>query len=161
MPAHRKPTALKLIHGNPGKRPLPENEPTFRGPAPKAPAYLTPRAKKLWKELLAEFGDIGLVTPVDRYSFATFCQATARAIEAEEILSRDGQSIEEPIITRQGNDTGKVKVKAHPMVSAALKWHVLANQAAAKFGLNPADRSRVSLPEKEESSEQEDSSSYY
>ncbi len=27
MPANRKPTALKLLHGNPGKRPLPENEP--------------------------------------------------------------------------------------------------------------------------------------
>jgi P27 family predicted phage terminase small subunit len=155
MPANRKPTALKLLRGNPGKRPLPENEPTFTGPAPSPPAYLTMRAKKLWRELILELGDIGLVTGPDRYTFATYCQATARAIEAEEILSRQGQSIEEEIVTRQGNLTGKVKIRAHPMVSAALKWHALASAMAARFGLNPADRSRVSLPEKEDVNEEE------
>jgi P27 family predicted phage terminase small subunit len=95
---------------------------------------------------MREFGDIGLITGPDRYTFATYVQATSRAIEAEEILSRDGQMIDEPIVSRSGNISG-TRRKAHPMVQAALKWHALAMQSAAKFGLNPSDRSRVNLPE--------------
>lgn len=146
MPMPRKPTALKKLHGNPGKRPLPDGEPNFTGPPPKPPAHLTARAKRLWRELMEEFGEIGLITGPDRYTFATYVQATARAIEAEEVLSREGQMVNEPIVTRSGNISGQRR-KAHPMVQAALKWHALAMQSAAKFGLNPSDRSRVSLPE--------------
>jgi P27 family predicted phage terminase small subunit len=144
MPRQRTPEALRALHGYPDKRP-PRSEPKFTG-VPKPPAHLTARAKRLWTELMREFGDIGLITGPDRYTFAVYVQATARAMEAEEILSKEGQMIDEPIVTRSGNISG-TRRKSHPMVQAALKWHALAMQSAAKFGLNPSDRSRVNLPE--------------
>lgn len=158
-----KPTAEKLRHGNPGKRPLNEREPKFNviGPAPKAPKHLTPRAKKLWAELLQQFGDIGLVTGPDRYAFATYCQAAARAAEAEDIVSRDGMKVEEPVVNRHGNDTGRVKIKAHPLIAVALKYAALAVVAGSKFGLDPSSRTRIALPEKTEDTDDEPNDASY
>ncbi len=41
-----KPTALKVLEGNPGKRPLNLNEPKPEKKAPKCPSWLEPEAKK-------------------------------------------------------------------------------------------------------------------
>lgn len=47
-----KPTALKLVQGNPGKRPLPENEPQVIEPVGGPPADWAPEAKALWWEIV-------------------------------------------------------------------------------------------------------------
>ena len=39
-----KPTALKVLEGNPGKRPLNENEPKPERKAPECPSWLEPEA---------------------------------------------------------------------------------------------------------------------
>jgi phage terminase small subunit len=43
-----KPTALKLVQGNPGKRKLNKSEPKFCG-APVCPAWITDVARAEWK----------------------------------------------------------------------------------------------------------------
>ena len=40
-----KPTALKVLEGNPGKRPLNENEPKPENKAPRCPSWLEQEAK--------------------------------------------------------------------------------------------------------------------
>ena len=49
MAGRPKPTNLKLIEGNPGKRPLPGNEPKPKPKAPSMPSDLDYQAKKTWK----------------------------------------------------------------------------------------------------------------
>jgi phage terminase small subunit len=46
-----KPTELKIIEGNPGKRPLNKNEPRPPRLSPQCPNWLLPEAKKEWKRL--------------------------------------------------------------------------------------------------------------
>lgn len=46
-----KPTALKVLEGNPGKRQLNVVEPKPRNKAPKCPAWLDAEAKKEWRRL--------------------------------------------------------------------------------------------------------------
>ena len=46
-----KPTALKVLEGNPGKRPLNDREPVPPKGTLKCPAWLLPEAKKEWKRL--------------------------------------------------------------------------------------------------------------
>ena len=41
-----KPTHLKVLAGNPGKRPLPKNEPKPKPIAPRCPQWLDPIARK-------------------------------------------------------------------------------------------------------------------
>jgi phage terminase small subunit len=49
-----KPTALKVLEGNPGKRPLNQNEPKPEKKAPNCPSWLLPDAKKEWRRLSKE-----------------------------------------------------------------------------------------------------------
>ena len=44
-----KPTYLKVLEGNPGKRPLNENEPKPKPSAPKCPAWLSPVCQRQLK----------------------------------------------------------------------------------------------------------------
>jgi len=50
----RKPTVLKVLEGNPGKRPLNKNGPKPKPVAPKTPKHLNSVAKKEWKRVAAE-----------------------------------------------------------------------------------------------------------
>ena len=46
-----KPTALKKLEGNPGKRPLNELEPVPPVASLRCPNYLLPEARKEWRRL--------------------------------------------------------------------------------------------------------------
>jgi P27 family predicted phage terminase small subunit len=140
-----KPEVIHSLHGNPGKRKRKEGL-TVVGSAPTPPTFLIPHAKRIWKELIADFGDINLVTPADKYTYGMMCQALARVIEGEKVLTKTGLIVEEPVINRHGNFTGQVKIKAHPMIAVVKMYSALANQIGARFGLSPGDRARITMP---------------
>ena len=69
-----KPTRLKLIEGNPGRRPIRGDEPQPPASQPTCPAHLSPTAKAEWKRLAQSLNAIGLLTQVDRAALAAYCQ---------------------------------------------------------------------------------------
>lgn len=85
-----KPTALKILEGNPGKRPLNESEPKPEKKAPKCPSWLEPEAKKEWRRMSKILQELGILTQIDASAFAGYCQAYARWKEAEEFLTKHG-----------------------------------------------------------------------
>ena len=68
-----KPTALKLIEGNPGKRPINGHEPKPPASKPTCPSHLSPTAKAEWKRLAEALHRIGLLTQADRTALAAYC----------------------------------------------------------------------------------------
>ena len=85
-----KPTALKKLEGNPGKRPLNELEPVPPTVALRCPNYLLPEARKEWKRLAPILMGMGLLTAADAVPFAGYCQAYARWREAQDEITRHG-----------------------------------------------------------------------
>ncbi len=85
MPPGRKPkpTHLKLLEGNPGKRPLNQHEPKLTQKIPTCPGWLLPEAKLEWRRVVKELADTGIITIVDRSMLAAYCQMWARFVEAE------------------------------------------------------------------------------
>ena len=77
-----KPTALKVLEGNPGKRPLNDREPVPPKGTLKCPAWLLPEAKKEWKRLAPALEAMGVLTMADLTAFEGYCQAYARWKEA-------------------------------------------------------------------------------
>jgi phage terminase small subunit len=71
-----KPTALKIIQGNPGKRPLNRHEPKPASGCEK-PKFLKGRAARIWDEYAPELERIGLLTTVDGHVFAAWCTLAA------------------------------------------------------------------------------------
>ena len=73
-----KPTGMKELEGNPGKRKLNTKEPKPDKKAPSCPKWLEPEARKEWKRLSRKMEQMGILTEVDMAAFAGYCQAYAR-----------------------------------------------------------------------------------
>lgn len=78
MAGRPKPTALKVIEGNRGKRPLPKNEPKPAPKAPPCPKDIDAGAKRAWRRILPILEGVGLVTVADGDMLAILCQTRSR-----------------------------------------------------------------------------------
>ena len=65
-----KPTAVKKLEGNPGKRKLNTKEPNPGKGMPDCPAWLLPEAKTEWIRLSEKLNQMGVLTEIDRSAFA-------------------------------------------------------------------------------------------
>ena len=77
------PTPIKELEGNPGKRPLNQNEPKLKKTAPSYPKWIDKEAKKEWRRLAAKMEQMGVLSEVDMAAFAGYCQCCARWKENE------------------------------------------------------------------------------
>lgn len=140
----KKPTVLKILEGNPGKRPLPQNEPKPRPLAPKCPSRLPREAKRHWKELAPKLEKLGLLTEVDGQAFADYCLCLARLEEAEKDIRERGILVP--------GDRGKVK---NPACQIAREYRAALQKWAARFGLDPQSRSGLDVARENEEDEME------
>jgi P27 family predicted phage terminase small subunit len=132
-----KPTALKELTGNPGKRPLNRREPKPpRGPLD-PPDHLSPEAAAKWHELAASFDQLGLLTTIDRVAFEGYCEVWARWCRAKKVVAAEGLTY----------STGNGLIRKRPEVQIAAECERLMRQMAAEFGATPSSRSRVQMPE--------------
>lgn len=72
-----KPTALRRAMGNPGHRPLPENEPEPPDNPVVKPSWVKGRAGRIWKEYAPLLIEMGTLTVVDVPQFAAWCDLYA------------------------------------------------------------------------------------
>lgn len=106
-----KPTRLKVLTGNPGKRPLNYNEPRPEPMVPDCPPELSPAGQGEWHRLVSEMGSLNLLTSLDRAALAAYCGAYALWAEATEAIQKcadvDGNSEgERPADARQASAPG-------------------------------------------------------
>jgi P27 family predicted phage terminase small subunit len=145
------PTVLKLVAGNPGKRPLNMREPKPVIAIPTCPAHLMPTAKAEWKRLARYLHDLGIISELDRSALAAYCQTYGRWVEAERKLK------ETPALLR----TPAGYVQPSPWLAISNKNLELMHKFMSELGLSPVSRSRVSTtrnlgPKPWESGDEED-----
>ncbi len=128
-----KPTALKILEGNPGKRALNKSEPMPRGEA-KCPPHLDKGAKQEWKRISQELEECGLLTSVDRAGLAAYCAAYSRWSEAEKRIQEFGLVIKSP---KSGFPI------PNPYVGIANSSLNQMRKYLVEFGMTPASRSRI------------------
>ena len=63
-----KPTAVKVLEGNPGKRSLNTGEPKPEKKAPRCPAWLEDEAKKEWRRMAKQLEHLGILTEIVLWS---------------------------------------------------------------------------------------------
>jgi P27 family predicted phage terminase small subunit len=81
-----KPTNLKILQGNPGKRKIPENEPKPAKTMPKCPPHLDKIAKKEWRRFSTVLERLGLITEIDGSAFAAYCDQYSRWVQINKDL---------------------------------------------------------------------------
>ena len=129
-----KPTALKLIEGNRGKRRLNESEPKPPPGAPDCPEWLHPEAAMEWSRVVPALDLLGLLTKVDQVALAVYCQAWARYVEAEQAITSGGSVIE-----------GRYGIRPSPYVSISNRAVATMRAYCTEFGLTPSSRGRMSI----------------
>ena len=126
------PSELKRLKGNPGRRPISDDEPKPPIPpgVPEPPDWLEAYAKDEWGVVAPELHRMGLLTVLDLTALAAYCQSYARWRLAEEWMSKEGNTIVE--------ETGlERRVPQAVIAQAAL---VDMNRFGSAFGLTPSAR---------------------
>ncbi len=146
-----QPTKLRILNGNPSKRPLPENEPQYPSGCPLAPSNLSAGARKVWHSLVQEMAASGVLRRVDASALAQLCEDQAMLDEL-----RDGWQKLKTELRAKAKEAGKT-IAGNASVHIArsiegrramlsireLERAVLVRQR--EFGLTPASNSRVQM----------------
>jgi len=134
------PTPTNIVHlrGNPGKRALPKEEPQPRRSRPSCPRWLKGEARKEWKRIVPELDSLGLLTVVDRAALVTYCQAWARWVDAEANVEQYGS-----VLKAEKSDY----IQISPYVTISKQSALLVKAFCQEFGLTPASRTRIAVPE--------------
>ena len=132
-----KPTKLKILEGNPGKRPLNKNEPNPTPVAPNIPSWLHREAKREWRRIAPELERIKILTRIDRAVFTIYCDSWAEFWEMNNFLKKEGSYTYE-------TPAGHVLLLPHVGIRNTAKNMIL--KTCAEFGMTPSSRSRLELP---------------
>lgn len=156
MPGGRppKPTPLKELQGNPGKRALNKNEPKPPPGAPRCPPWLPAAAKAEWRRVVKILEPLGLVTQADQQTLAAYCLAVAELRTATKTLAAEGRTVRVGgfLLTKDDGKQEHVggQVQPHPAISQQRSAWAAIKTYSALFGLDPSSRGKLSAPPKDE-----------
>lgn len=129
-----KPTVLKILEGNPGKRPINLHEPKPRAGIGDPIEEFHPEALAEFNRLKEEGERLGVLTLADRSAFLAYCAEWSRYLRAIRYLKEHGEVYEEP------DGYGNVKRRAHPEVKVAKECLTQMRLLGHELGLSPAAR---------------------
>ena len=128
-----KPTRLKVLQGNPGKRPLNTDEPAFPALQSDCPEHLVKDAAKEWDRMKGLLASHNVFTEADRSALTAYCMAWGRWLEAEGNVRKSGMLVKSPSGYAIQN----------PWLSIANKAFDQMMKLMTEFGMTPSSRSRV------------------
>jgi P27 family predicted phage terminase small subunit len=137
-----KPATLKLLRGNPGRRPLNHSEPRPPAAIPDCPGHLHGEALAEFHRITSELHAIGLLTRADRAALTAYCVAWGRWVEAEIKVRKKGAVI----TTHTGTQ------KQNPWLAIAHEELGIMHKFLVEFGLSPSSRTRLKVEAAKEKS---------
>jgi P27 family predicted phage terminase small subunit len=130
-----KPTWLKLVTGNPGRRPLNDAEPQLAGDLSEAPPpeLVNDAQRAIWKRVLE---DAPYLRAADRDILVAFCVAADSFYKASQKCEEFGVVVADPK-TRKPMKSPFYRIRSEQ--ARAMK------EFGSEIGLSPVSRSRVSV----------------
>lgn len=141
---NRKPSKLKAVQGNPGKRRVNRREPKPKPGVPAMPAHLAKDrdAVAKWRELVPILDRMGVLTTADGDALAAYCSLFSQWVKCESSIKKFGI-----LLVEMDNDGGTGKLKQNPAVRIKADTLRLMRQFENEFGLTPAARSSLEVGE--------------
>ncbi len=132
-----KPTVLKLVEGNPGKRAINKREPKPRREVPSCPAHLGDSGKVAWGRLSVLLDRMGVLTEADGAALERLCDCYTDILECRKLIETDGRTY------KTTTPQGETLIKANPAVAQLRAADSQFKSYLVEFGLTPAARSKV------------------
>ena len=130
-----KPTHLKLITGNPGKRPFNRFEPKPQGDLAEPPEWFTDEQKAGWRYAI-EHAPSGLLKKLDASILAVWVVAESLHRDAAQKVATFGTVIKAPV-------TG-VPIQS-PYMAIVNRQALIMVKSAAELGFTPSSRTRITV----------------
>lgn len=146
MPRPRTPTHLRILQGNPAKRPLPEGEPCPPAASDDVlnpPAHLTERGNAAWKRMAKIIFDMGVLSVADTHALERLCETYAAIAELTEALQARGAYCYEVNTAKDGR-----MIRPYPEVGLLADADRRFLALLIQFGLTPAARTKVKTLDK-------------
>jgi len=147
------PTALKELHGNPGKRALPIDEPEGVGDLWAPPSWFDDDQREQWNYAI-DHAPPGLLTGTDRETLAIWCVACVEWAKAAMEVRRLGQVVKTAALTTTNSKTGVTTTSGgnaiqNPFMAVMNKQAMIMLKAGSEMGFSPAARASLgaSAPE--------------
>jgi P27 family predicted phage terminase small subunit len=137
---NRKPTAVKKLRGNPGKRKINKREPKPMIGAPPMPAHLSKLAKHAWRRLVPILLSMKVLTIADGDALAGYCTAIEQWILASAAIGKYGLLVVE---LDESTSTGNLKTNPAVRVRSDALRHMRSFES--EFGLTPASRAKLEI----------------
>lgn len=133
----KAPSHLRLVRGNPSKRPLNASEPNPEKRVPPTPKHFTKQGKYWFKQLGEQLLEIGVLTEADGKALEMLVDAYVDYRGAKVALESEG--IKKEITTT----TGDVRVKPSDFLGECREARKEVRGWLQEFGMTPASRSKV------------------
>lgn len=138
-----KPTNLRLIEGNPGKRGINLNEPKAEPVRMAPPQMLCDDATEEWERISEQLYNMGVLTSADRSALAAYCQCYGRWVKAERAIAK---MAEQDTVTRGLMiKTSNGNAIQNPLVGVSNRAMADMVRYAAEFGMTPSARTRIDI----------------
>ena len=143
----RKPTALKLLHGDFEKDPQRQNkrEPIAKAGRPTCPRHLKGEARKEWTRVTKELADLTVLAKTDRAALQHYCETWELRSIALADVQKNG------CFYTTIDQGGNVIRKRNPADVAFLEYSRLCHKYLTEFGLTPSSRTRIQIEKEVES----------
>jgi P27 family predicted phage terminase small subunit len=140
-----KPTALRILEGNPGRREFNLAEPMiFERPQKPGTVAMDPIASREWDAILAVM-PAGVYTVADTALLAQYAMAQSISFHCAAELDKRGVFIEVAVRNREGDIIDHL-VQVNPAIKTWKTAHAALVQLASHLGLSPGMRSRLNVP---------------
>lgn len=133
-----KPTHLKVVTGNPGKRKLNDKEPMPEREIPSPPSHLTDWGKVAWVKLTMLLDGMGILTVADTLALERLCDIYADILQLRITIAEEGR-------TYTVQTEGGFLIKANPAVAMLADADRRFKSYLVEFGLTPAARTKVKV----------------
>ncbi len=130
-----KPSALKRLTGNPGKRKWNTDEPNFEVAIPDAPGHLDDIALSEWTRITQELAAKQVITEVDMTILALYCETFSEWIMLNNLLKNQA------IVKEYKSGAEYVNLLIGQRRSARMEL----SKYAAELGITPSSRTKVKV----------------
>ncbi len=138
-----KPTHLKLVEGNRGKRKLNPDEPEYELTSIMPPPELNDMAKVEWGRVAHQLHDQKVLTDVDRATLAGYCAAYATFVQCETGLKK--MALQDPHFGGLMVKTSNGTLIQNPMIGTRNTALATMNRFACELGMTPSSRTRIKV----------------
>lgn len=139
-----KPTRLKLLQGNPGKRPINQQEPQPKRGIPPMPKWLKPFrvATREWKREAKELDEMGVMTTAECGDLAMRAYLASQIQELAADIQDEGRVVTITQLDRDGKEVC-TQTRTNPKCIQLKNLISEYRQLGTLLGLDPSSRSKL------------------